>query len=179
MINQLKEYLKLEQIDTKANALLPRFIEESQAIIETECGQPLFDTVVNYTAYGSGSDTLVLPFHEVTEINSITQNGDVISVYLDKIGSVYHAVTVSNDVVFDRSLRYTISLDVGFKVVPKDLQAVILDVSAQKYREYLDGTLGVSQKQTAGDGAIVSTITYKEVINRHAGTIRKYTRITF
>lgn len=179
MINELKEYLKLEQIDTKANALLTRFIDESQAIIETECGQPLFDTVVNYTAYGSGSDTLVLPFHEVTAISSITQNGAAINVTLEKIGSVYHAIAVSNDVVFDRSLRYSISLDVGFTTIPKDLQAVILDVSAQKYREYLDGTLGVSQKQTSGDGAIVSTITYKEVINRHAGTIRKYTRITF
>ena len=179
MINQLKEYLKLEQIDTKANNLLTRFIEESQAIIEAECGQPLFDTVVNYTAYGSDSDTLVLPFCEVTKIDSISQNGTAINVVLEKIGSVYHAVTTSNDVVFNRSLRYSVSLDVGFKTIPNDLRAVILDVSAQKYREYLDGTLGVSQKQTAGDGAIVSTITYKEIINRHAGTIRKYSKVGF
>ena len=180
MLKNLKLRINYDQTDASNDILFNQIISESSSMVEAICSQPLFDTNLVSSFLGTGSPTLILPFYFINKINSITApDGTVKLGTLEYYGLVQRIVS-SED--FDFGKLYKLDLQVGYMSdsVPLDLQAVVLDLAIQRYNEYINNTVGIDSKTVDGSGSMASTtIKYKEILNRHAATLKKYKNTSF
>jgi hypothetical protein len=138
-IEVLKRYL--DKDDSGEDALLENVLQGVADRMEREMDQPIFlQQVTDEVHQGAGYPTILINYGPVTEVNSLTLNGDTLTAADYEVRDGRSLVRVdANGSEFRWYGQIRISYKAGYATVPTSLQAAAIQQAAFEYRDTKSG----------------------------------------
>ncbi len=166
-LNELKTFLNIETAETGEDTILTSFITQSQNLIESYLNYTV-ESASN-TAYIIGNNSAVhcFGFVPVTAISSISRRKTPLEAWETVSSSKYSIYELNGlynvyyDDVFDYAF-YRIIYTQGYSTVPHGIKQCCIELSANMYKTYTRGNIGISSEIQTNGGAAATTA-YKDV----------------
>lgn len=179
-LEQAKVHLKLD--DTTGDDMLNHIIPKAIEIVSTYCQRPFDSTSYKQLYNGDGDRVLMLDNAPIISVQLVSEDLDLENKKYDSVLAEYADYLInkrtgklekigSNFIAGQRNIYVSYTANYVTNTYPKDLQFVALDLTAKKYKDFMDGRYGIITKNVMGDNVSFTfedfSEMHKELMEQH------------
>ena len=161
----VKNYLKIDSLETGYDGLLTGFIQSSEQEINSICNQHIVKALFTENFIGAGATTKLLHNYPITDITVIQSRVVPVGSYTVLATTNYELFEMNSNYFvynlnfFSAGSYYQIAYNSGYlsTVIPKAIQQVATEMVAIKFKES-SGRLGLSQDNESLQGVSLNKV---------------------